>query len=134
MSAYEDWRKHASVVLDEFELGVRKGRLTLTEISQIVGVARQTIWRDKSIMQRIDNIRNIQPSIKHKNPGRADLIMRFRLLEIENKQLEVENGILVQNIMIICRRLIDLGLDPYSIISQNLKEIDNVRREYLSEN
>ena len=48
-----EWKLRVSRIIDDFERGIIQD-LRITDIAKNVGVARQTIWRDKELVSRLN--------------------------------------------------------------------------------
>lgn len=112
------WRTEAHKILDDYERGVTKGRITQTQLSSAIGVCRQTLWRDKSIISRIAQIQGINSAPGKITKSRSNSEMRIRALEVLVTQLKKENGALIQNIVLACKKLREKGLDPREFVSE----------------
>lgn len=133
MSSDENWRSRADRVLDDYERGVVKERITQGELARRVGVSRQTLWRDAALRERFRNVKELRS--KRGNPAstRASADMRIRALQGEVVRLHHENGLLIQNIVVICRKLREHGLDPRVFVGEAAEDAKQASTLLLDE-
>lgn len=110
MSASKNWKIKALLILDQYEMGGRKEKLTQMQFAELLGVSRQTLWRDKEIKERFYAVSKRFSS--HNKLSRRDSDMRARHNESQLEQLRSENNALIQVIMEAARLLNDHGIDP----------------------
>ena len=93
--------------------------MTLDSFAKALGISRQTLWRDKNIMQKLELCKIISKSKPSKKP--KDL----RIAELENlvSRLKDENGILLLNFVLACTKLRDQNLDPRLYFSEIVSDI-----------
>lgn len=118
MGSDKAWRSTASQVLDDYERGAIKERLTQADVAKRAGVSRQTLWRDAPLRQRFLKIQEMRSRQGTSSVTRANSDMRIRRLQGDLEQLQRENGLLVQNIVAICRKLREHGLDPRVFVGE----------------
>lgn len=104
------WRARALVVVEEMERGVGPER-GLSQLANLIGVSRQTLWRDEELSARI------RIAIAKRKSGRLQPKRRGRseqttvlLLEVQQLREHVEH--LVAAIVSACERLQSDGIDP----------------------
>lgn len=110
MSASKTWKGKAFIILDEYEMGYHKKKLTQVQFASLLGVSRQTLWRDEEIRDRFNAV--TERFNTHSKLSRRDTEMRVRHLEAKLEQLRAENNALIQVIMEAARLLSDNGIDP----------------------
>lgn len=119
MSASKTWKKTALTILDQYEIGGRKEKLTQVQFAAILGISRQTLWRDEEIRSRFYTATerfNSQSKL-----SRRDTEMKVRHLESQLEQLRTENNMLIQVIMEAARSLSDNGIDPRLYLGDSTK-------------
>lgn len=107
------------MILDEHTVTGAPFRMTLDSFAKALGISRQTLWRDKNIMQKLELCKIISKSKPSKKP--KDL----RIAELENlvSRLKDENGILLLNFVLACTKLRDQNLDPRLYFSEIVSDI-----------
>lgn len=108
MVAGKDWRKKAHTLLDEYAVNSSTLRMTQESFAKELGVSRQTLWRDKSVMNRFEQCRMSSRSAPQKNSKDS----RIAELEAIVTQLKSENGILLLNFVLACTKLRESNHDP----------------------
>lgn len=110
MSAAKNWRQKAFALLDQYELSNHKDRLTQVQFAELLGISRQTLWRDEVLMERFHAATSLlQGQTKR---SRRDSVMRIRQLETQLEELREENNRLIQLIVEAARQLTEHGIDP----------------------
>lgn len=119
MTTNRDWRNKAHMILDEHRLTGSPLQMTLDSFARDLGISRQTLWRDKNVMQKIEQCKINLRSNPHKKP--KDL----RVAELENlvSRLKNENGILILNFVLACTKLREQNLDPRLYFSDIASDI-----------
>jgi len=119
MTTNKDWRKKAHIALDEHMFTGAPLRMTLDSFAKGLGISRQTLWRDKSVMQKFEQCKVNSRTKPSKNP--KDL----RIAELENlvERLKNENGLLLLNFVLACTKLRDHNLDPRLYFSEIASDI-----------
>ena len=133
MARKKAWRSIASCLLDDYERGAIREKLTQGEFAKRVGVSRQTLWRDVQLRQRFLRIGEERAKKGILSVGRANSEMRIRTLQGELQRLERENGLLIQNIVGICRKLREHGLDPRLFVGEAAEDARQASARFLSE-
>lgn len=124
-----EWKNQAFRIIDDFERGIIQ-YLRITDIAKNVGVARQTIWRDKELVDRLK--RALENSSENRQkPKRATSIVRVRMLEHENRVLASENSNLIQNFVNICRRLHERGIDPHIFLGDAVEDFESLKKSVI---
>jgi len=123
MTKKEPWRSRAKRVLDDYERGAIKS-LTQGGLAKLVGVSRQTLWRDAGFRERFQRIQEAHARSGTKSVARASSEMRVRALSAEVARFRFENGLLIQNIVAICRRLREHGLDPHAFVGEAADDVN----------
>jgi IS30 family transposase len=125
MPKSKNWREELEKVLDQYERGLIKGKLIQTKLASMLGVSRQTIWRDLRFRQRIETIEKSQRASNSKKTARASMEMANRELRSEIERLKHENSLLIQNMILTCRNLQEDGLDPRKYTLELASEIES---------
>lgn len=115
----KSWRDEANLILDRFERNQEKGEISQTLLAQRLGVSRQTIWRDKDLLFRLELICKHAAARSPSQKKRATLEMRLMQLQLDLENLKSENANLVQCLVDIYQNLDDCGLDPLLYISDS---------------
>lgn len=124
-----EWRNNAYRIIDDFERGLIQD-LRITDIAKNVGVTRQTIWRDKELLERIKfALDNSSGNLK--KTKRASSKVRVRFLEHKNIVLENENSNLVQNLVNICRRLYERGIDAHIFFGDAVEDLESLKKSVI---
>lgn len=127
-----EWKDKAHCLLDDLERGVLKNRITQRELAKLVGVSRQTLWRDKSIGARLEKIQKHRKGLGNIQTERATVEMRVRQLEAKVNQLQKENGFLIQNIVGICKKLREHGLEPRTIVGEAASDVSIATNRHIA--
>lgn len=133
MARQLEWKEAAHRALDEYERGIRRQKPTLLAIAQSSGVSRQTVWRDKDVFARLESIRSNFNLGGLKKTSRASAEMRIRSMQSRIQQLERENGMLVENIVQMSRRLHDCGLDARAFMGQAADNPEIAKAEHVGD-
>lgn len=104
------WRARALVVIADLERGVRPER-SLNQLAELIGVSRQTLWRDEELSARI------RLATARRKSGQVQVKRRRRsehsaALVLEVEQLRTHVELLVEAIVSACERLQGDGIDP----------------------
>lgn len=126
-----DWRLEANLLIDEYERGALQEPLTLSHLAKLVGVSRQTVWRDSAVMARYSRAKDIVSDKSFSGVRRATAEMRHRKLEAELEKVKAENSKLIQNIVNICRRLHEHGLDAHVFVGEAALDVELARERLL---
>ena len=126
-----DWRFEANCVIDDYERGALKETLTLSKLAQLVGVSRQTVWRDLTIMERYARAKDIAAARPSSGGSRATAEMRYRKLEAELEKVKTENSNLIQNMVNVCRRLHEHGLDAHVFVGEAALDVEVARKRVI---
>ncbi len=110
------WRERVLHLLDEAERKNSDKRITLVGLAAAVGKSRVSLWRDKEIRERYGIVREMRTTDGANSKKRRTGDQRIRALQMELQKLRDENGRLLQNFVVICRRLNDKGIDPVSVL------------------
>ncbi|WP_353549381.1 HTH domain-containing protein [Pseudomonas sp. LPD2] len=108
MGAIKDWQKKAHIILDEHILNKTLKRITQASLAKEIGISRQTLWRDKSVMDKFERYRISSRSA----PQRKTTELRIAELEATIAKLKNENGILILNFILACNKLRENNHDP----------------------
>ncbi|MNC15991.1 hypothetical protein D3C76_408550 [compost metagenome] len=108
MATGKDWRNKAHTILDEYAANRSTSRMTQESFAKELGVSRQTLWRDKSVMKKFEQCRISSQSIPQKNSKDS----RIAELEAIVTQLKNENGVLLLNFVLACTKLRESNHDP----------------------
>lgn len=104
------WKARALVVIEDLERGVGPDR-SLNQLAELIGVSRQTLWREKDLSTRIRLAKAKRRSglvrIRRRGPSE-----RSAALELEVEQLRSHMERLVETIVSACERLQGDGIDP----------------------
>jgi hypothetical protein len=117
------WRQKAHQVLDQFERGAGRGKLTQLTLAKACGVARQTLWRDKDLMQRFHGLAKPKGSAPSTKVGRASAVMQIRSLRVRIDELELVNARLTQNLLVLTRVLDEHGLDVVKLMGMTAPDL-----------
>lgn len=118
----EPWKLRANHLIDKYERGLHKGRLTQSMLANLLGVSRQTIWRSEDIQARLRGLEKSggAPVGGAKRPSSA---ARVRDLQIRIGELEAVNQRLIQNFVVLCRSLDERGLDPVELMGLSAPDV-----------
>ena len=108
MGTLKDWRKSAHAILDKHIFDRTLNRLTQESLAKELVISRQTLWRDKSVMDKFENYR----AASRAAPQRKTTESRIAELEATIAKLKNENGILILNFILACNKLRDNNHDP----------------------
>lgn len=122
------WRIRALTLLDDLERGTSSEPTTMTGLARVVGVSRQTLWRDPAIRDRISKLHSRRELIGDSS-GRSTPAERIRRLERELAEERRQNAHLVQNFVNVCRRLHERGLDAHLFLGEAADDLDQLRLE-----
>lgn len=119
MTTSRDWRTKANTILDEHMLSGSPIRMTQDSFAKVLGISRQTLWRDKYVMQKFEQCKANSRSTSRKKS--KDL----RITELENlvTRLKTENGVLLLNFVLACTKLRDHNIDPRLYFSEVAADI-----------
>lgn len=111
------WRNRANFLVDQAE---RRGeKLTKTALAAALGKNRTTLWRDEkrqpSQRRKAAEQRANEDSGK---PKRRTAAQAKLALKVENAQLKRDKERLLQNFIVVCRRLHDLGIKPETVLGE----------------
>lgn len=119
MSSHKTWQQKANAILDRYTLHRGAPSFTRTSLAKELGISRQTLWRDEAIKNKILMILD-----KPKSKKRSTKDVRIQDLERRIRVLTHENGLLLQSILLICKRLREEDLDPEYYVSEAAAEIE----------
>lgn len=119
MIAEKDWRKKAHKLLDEYATNSSKFRMTQESFAKELGISRQTLWRDKSVMNKFVRCRISSRSVLQKNTKNS----RIAELEAIVTQLKNENGVLLLNFVLACTKLRENNHDPRLYFNEVVTDI-----------
>lgn len=119
MPKEQPWRIKAHLILESHRSGADCSPLTQSSLAKELGVARQTLWRDEEIKAKI-------LSLKQHGTAKRKRSKDLRIAELEKtiRSLKQENGLLIQNLILACKRLRDRGLNPSDYISEIAENIE----------
>jgi hypothetical protein len=121
------WIDRAHHIIDEYERGLRKGHLAQSSLARLLGVSRQTLWRNDEIKVRLKNLAELES-----HPGgsakRKSSAAQIRTLRIQIEDLEDTNRRLIQNFVVLCRSLDERGLDPIELIGVSASDLIGAKR------
>lgn len=104
------WKTRALVVIEDMERGVGPER-SLSQLGELIGVSRQTLWRDEELSARIRLATAKRKSgrvrVKRRAPSEQSAAL---VLEVEQLRTHVER--LIEAIVSACERLQGDGIDP----------------------
>jgi len=104
------WKARAIVVIEDMERGVGPDR-SLDQLAELIGVSRQTLWREKELSTRIRlakaNRRSGRVRVKRRGPSEQSAALA---LEVEQLRSHMER--LIETIVSACERLQGDGIDP----------------------
>lgn len=104
------WKARALVVIEDMERSVGPDR-SLNQLAELIGVSRQTLWREKELSTRIRlakaNRRSGQVRVRRRGPSEQSAALA---LEVEQLRSHMER--LIETIVSACERLQDDGIDP----------------------
>jgi transcriptional regulator with XRE-family HTH domain len=124
------WNDRANQVIDEYERGLRRGRLTQARLASLLGVSRQTLWRSEEIQTRLRALAgqggNLEGGVK-----RPSSAAQIRALRIRIGELETVNQRLVQNFIVLCRSLDERGLDPIELMGVSAPDLVAATRDAI---
>lgn len=108
--ATPSWKARALVVIEDLERGVGPDR-SLNQLAELIGVSRQTLWREKDLSTRIRlaNAKRRSGLVRIRRRGPSE---RSAALELEVEQLRSHMERLVEAIVSACERLQGDGIDP----------------------
>lgn len=121
------WKDKAYHIIDEYERGMRKGRLTQAGLAGLLGVSRQTLWRSNEIRTRLQAL----TSAGGRSAGtvkRPSSTAQIRALRLRIEELEAINARLVQNFIVLCRSLDERGMDPVELMGVSAPDLIAARR------
>lgn len=116
LSSRQSWEQKTHLILDQYERGTRRMKLTRSGLADLVGVSRQTLWRNASIRARVNQLLGTVSPPPGVGAKRLTLAARVRDLKRRVDGLEAENSILTQNFIVLCRALDERGLDPVDLL------------------
>lgn len=105
------WKLKAHQLIDEFERGARRGRLSQLGVAKACGVSRQTLWRAADVMERLRGLTRHELTTQSAKVARASAAMRVRSLSVRVDELEQINARLTQNFLVLARALDERGID-----------------------
>ncbi|WP_140399095.1 hypothetical protein [Pseudomonas sp. SID14000] len=120
MVTLKDWRKKAHTILDEHIVNRSLRRLTKESLAKELGISRQTLWRDKSVMDKFEKYR----AGSRLAPKRRPQELRIAELEAIVSQLKNENGILILSFILACNKLRENNHDPRLYFSEVATDIE----------
>lgn len=126
------WRQRAHEALLGHEADSTPVALTVSGLALAAGVSRQTIWRDKDLMQRIASIQERVSVPKHSAGSKGALERRVKRNELELQALRRENEILLFNILAVAKRLREAGLDPNEFIKIDDQDPGALGRTFIA--
>lgn len=122
------WNLRAHHVIDEYERGLRKGRLTQSRLAGLLGVSRQTVWRNDEIQARL---KRLSGPDSHADAGakRKSSVAQIRDLRVRIGELEAINRRLIQNFIVLCKALDERGLDPIELMGVSAPDLVAAKRD-----
>jgi len=117
------WKFKAHQLLDEFERGARRGKLSQLGLAKACGVSRQTLWRAADVMQRLRGIARHELGTPSTKVARASAAMRVRSLSARVDELEQINARLTQNFLVLARVLDEHGIDLVELMGINAPDL-----------
>lgn len=126
------WKLKVEVVLDDLDRNPTRPVPGVSELAKSVGVARQTIWRDREVVGRLDELKQARRSIDGKVRRRTS-DERISAAEAENAVLRNANSILILNFMRIAQKLREHGIDPFMIMGQSAEDIELLASNHLAD-
>lgn len=112
----KEWRNKALFLLDEAERAGSAQPLSINGFADQCGVSRWTIWRDVGVRDRYKEVVSQRSEGSNSGKGRRSQEQRMRLLVLENEELKRRNEALLQNFIVISRRLVERGIDPVVVL------------------
>lgn len=119
----KSWKLKAHHLLDEFERGARRGKLSQLGLAKACGVSRQTLWRAVDVMQRLRGITQHELSPPSATVVRASAAMRVRSLSARVDELEQINARLTQNFLALALALDERGIDIVELMGLNAPDL-----------
>lgn len=115
-----NWRTEADLLLTRFESGEVAEKISIGMIANAVGVSRQTIWRNKEVMQRITSVK----SALHRRPIHLTPLQKaeqtIEKLRAEIVRLEQDKSELTFRVVEIYTKLSNDGINPLNYIDEKL--------------
>ncbi|POP66877.1 hypothetical protein [Pseudomonas syringae] len=118
MSVRNSWRAQAHQLIDNYLVQPGAEPLTQTSLAAELGIARQTLWRDESIRVKLARLKQTE-----KAKGRKNKNARIEDLERKYRLAKYQNGMLIANLLLVCKRLRENGLDPREYVAEAATEI-----------
>ena len=112
-----DWRAKATYLLDEMERRPGSFLGAMADFAKAVGIDRTTLWRDKAILERYKTLSR-NTDLLTAVPNRRSPEQTINALKVALHNLQVQNGILLQNFIIISRKLTEIGIDPVTVMGK----------------
>lgn len=113
--------------MDQYERGLRKGRLTQGRLAELVGVSRQTLWRSEEVKARLRSL--AASGGFYQGVKRTSLAAQVLALRLRNGELEAINQRMAQSFIVLCRSLDELGLDPIDLMGESAPDLIAARRD-----
>jgi hypothetical protein len=124
----QGWEEKAHQILDQFERGTRRIKLTRSGLAELAGVSRQTLWRNPGLRARVNQLTGSRSAEGGESTTRPTLAMQVRELKKQVDELEQTNATLVQNFLVICRALDERGIDPVELMGLSAPDLTGARR------
>ncbi|CAE1139584.1 hypothetical protein [Xanthomonas euroxanthea] len=125
------WRERAEAALWAHEIDGTGGAVTVSGLARAIGVSRQTIWRDKRLMERIAAVQDTATKPVRSAGSKGALEARLKRMEVELRGLRSENEILLFNIMAVAKRLREAGLDPGEFFGAQGDDARSLSKSFL---
>lgn len=119
------WRQKAHQLIDDYLIQPGAKPLTQISLAAELGVARQTLWRDESIRVKLASLKQTE-SLK----GGKNRSSRIEDLERKYRLAKYQNGVLIANLLLVCKRLREKGLDPREYVAEAAAEIETELPEW----
>lgn len=110
------WKARALVVIEDMERGIGPQR-SLNQLAELIGVSRQTLWRDEELSTRIRlaKVKRKSGRVRVKRRGATEQSAALAL-EVEQLRTHVER--LIEAIVSACERLQGDGIDPMNYFKE----------------
>lgn len=118
MTKRNAWQEQAHHLIDNYLGESSPEPLTQTSLAAKLGISRQTLWRDESIRVRFARLKKTETPNTRKNKS-----TRIEELERKYRVATRQNGVLIANLILVCKRLREKGLDPREFVAEAAIEI-----------
>jgi hypothetical protein len=112
--AMKKWKVQALSELHRAAANPAGVNISKSALAGLCGVSRWTLWRDDDIRAAYARLIDLQRNSTRRN--RSNLSDRVRELTQKNEELKRQNEALLQNFIIVTRRLMERGIDPVGIL------------------